>query len=118
MAVEKQKFCIGGLQVAKQKHCRFLRMILQKRGDLERHALCRWWWDAANVTFKSRIVAGDPPTASQIKGPTIQEYDEEGVVAPYHIHAVAKAENWDSLLSSQVANHMKCDGFTKYCALL
>jgi len=72
--------------------------------------------DAANVTLKSRIVAGDPPTASQIKGPTIQEYDEEGVVAPYHIHEIAKAENWDSLLSSQVANHMKCDGFTKYCA--
>ena len=72
--------------------------------------------DAANVTLKSRIVAGDPPTASQIKGPTIQEYDEEGVVAPYHIHEVAKSENWDSLLSSQVANHMKCDGFTKYCA--
>ena len=72
--------------------------------------------DAAMVTLKARIVAGDPPTAAQIKGPTIQEYDEEGVVAPYHIHEVASAENWDSLLSPQVANHMKCDGFTKYCA--
>ncbi|MEO1838132.1 MAG: sugar ABC transporter substrate-binding protein, partial [Candidatus Lambdaproteobacteria bacterium] len=50
--------------------------------------------DAANVTLKARIVAGDPPTASQIKGPTIQEYDDEGVVAPYHIHEVATAENW------------------------
>jgi len=28
--------------------------------------------DAANVTLKARIFAGDPPTASQIKGPTIQ----------------------------------------------
>jgi glucose/mannose transport system substrate-binding protein len=72
--------------------------------------------DAANVTLKARIVAGDPPTASQIKGPTIQEYDDEGVVAPYYIDEVAQAENWDSLLSPQVANHMKCDGFTKYCA--
>ena len=72
--------------------------------------------DAAMVTLKSRIVSGDPPTAAQIKGPTIQEYDEEGVVAPYHVNSVASAENWDSLLSSQVANHMKCDGFTKYCA--
>ena len=62
--------------------------------------------DAANVTLKARIVAGDPPTASQIKGPTIQEYDEEGVVAPYHINDVATDENWDSLLSPQVANHM------------
>ncbi len=72
--------------------------------------------DAANVTLKARVYSGDPPTASQIKGPTIQEYDDEGVVAPYHIHEVATAENWDSLLSAQVANHMKCDGFTKYCA--
>ena len=68
------------------------------------------------VTLKARIVSGDPPTAAQIKGPTIQEYDDEGVVAPYHINSVASAENWDSLLSAQVANHMKCDGFTKYCA--
>ena len=45
--------------------------------------------DAANVTLKARIVAGDPPSASQIKGPTIQEYDQEGVVAPYNIDAVA-----------------------------
>ena len=72
--------------------------------------------DAAMVTLKARIVSGDPPTAAQIKGPTIQEYDDEGVVGPYNIHSVATAENWDALLSPQVANHMKCDGFTKYCA--
>jgi glucose/mannose transport system substrate-binding protein len=72
--------------------------------------------DAAMQTLKARIVAGDPPTAAQIKGPSIQEWDEEGVVAPYTIDAVATAENWDSLLSSQVAQHMKCDGGTKYCA--
>ena len=28
--------------------------------------------DAAMVTLKARIVSGDPPTAAQIKGPTIQ----------------------------------------------
>ena len=28
--------------------------------------------DAANVTLKARVYSGDPPTASQIKGPTIQ----------------------------------------------
>ena len=72
--------------------------------------------DAAMQTLKARIVAGDPPTAAQIKGPSIQEWDDEGVVGPYSIDAVAKAENWDGLLSKQVANHMKCDGFTKYCA--
>ncbi len=73
--------------------------------------------DAAMQTLKARVVAGDPPTAAQIKGPSIQEWDEEGVVGPpYYVDAVAQAENWDSLLSAQVANHMKCDGFSKYCA--
>jgi glucose/mannose transport system substrate-binding protein len=72
--------------------------------------------DAAMQALKARVVAGDPPTAAQIKGPSIQEWDDEGVVGPYHIDAVAKSENWDGLLSSQVANHMKCDGFSKYCA--
>ena len=72
--------------------------------------------DAAMVALKARVVAGDPPTAAQIKGPSIQAWDDEGLVAPYHINAVASSENWDSLLSNQVANHMKCDGFSKYCA--
>ena len=64
--------------------------------------------DAANVTLKARIVAGDPPSASQIKGPTIQEYDQEGVVAPYHIDAVAQAEGWDDLLDPMIAAVHKC----------
>ena len=46
--------------------------------------------DAAMQTLKARIVAGDAPAAAQIKGPTIQAYDGEGVVAPYNIDAVAK----------------------------
>ncbi len=72
--------------------------------------------DNAMQVLKARVVAGDPPTAAQIKGPSIQEWDDEGVVGPYHIDAVAMTENWDSLLSGQVAQHMKCDGFSKYCA--
>ena len=63
--------------------------------------------DAAMQTLKARIVANDAPAAAQIKGPTIQAYDREGVVAPYNIDAVAKAEGWDKLLSKQVAGHMK-----------
>ena len=72
--------------------------------------------DAAMQTLKARIVAGDAPAAAQIKGPTIQAYDREGVVAPYNIDAVAKAEGWDKLLSKQVASHMKCDNGKAYCA--
>ena len=37
--------------------------------------------DAAMQTLKARIVANDAPAAAQIKGPTIQAYDREGVVA-------------------------------------
>ena len=72
--------------------------------------------DAAMQTLKARIVANDAPAAAQIKGPSIQAYDREGVVAPYNIDAVAKAEGWDKLLSKQVASHMKCDNGKAYCA--
>ncbi len=73
--------------------------------------------DAANVTLKARIVAGDPPSASQIKGPTIQEYDQEGVVAPYNIDAIAQAEGWDSLLDPMIAAVHKCQNNSgPYCA--
>jgi glucose/mannose transport system substrate-binding protein len=73
--------------------------------------------DAANQTLKARIVAGDPPSASQIKGPTIQEYDQAGVVAPYNIDSVAQSEGWDSLLSPAVAAVHKCENNSgAYCA--
>ena len=73
--------------------------------------------DAANVALKARIVAGDPPSASQIKGPTIQEYDQEGVVAPYNIDAIAKSEGWDNLLDPMIANVHKCQNNSgPYCA--
>ena len=73
--------------------------------------------DAANVTLKARIVSGDPPSASQIKGPTIQEYDQEGVVAPYNIDAIAQAEGWDSLLDPMIAAVHKCQNNSgPYCA--
>ena len=73
--------------------------------------------DAANVALKARIVAGDPPSASQIKGPTIQEYDQEGVVAPYNIDAIAQSEGWDSLLDPMIAAVHKCQNNSgPYCA--
>ncbi|MDC1463075.1 ABC transporter substrate-binding protein [Alphaproteobacteria bacterium] len=72
--------------------------------------------DAAMQTLKARIVAGDSPAAAQVKGPSIQEYDDQGVIKPYNIDSVAKAEGWDNLVSKQVAQHMKCNNFTQYCA--
>ena len=73
--------------------------------------------DAANVALKARIVAGDPPSASQIKGPTIQEYDQEGVVAPYNIDPIAQSEGWDKLLDPMIAAVHKCQNNSgPYCA--
>ena len=73
--------------------------------------------DAANVALKARIVAGDPPSASQIKGPTIQEYDQEGVVATYNIDPIAQAEGWDGLLDPMIAAVHKCQNNSgPYCA--
>jgi glucose/mannose transport system substrate-binding protein len=52
--------------------------------------------DAAMTALRSRVIAGNPPTAVQLKGPSIQEWAAEGVVA--NLNDVAAAENWDKVL--------------------
>ncbi len=64
--------------------------------------------DNAMTVLKSRVVAGNPPAAAQIKGPAIQEWAQEGVLA--NLDSVAQAEKWDSLLPQVVANVMKYKG--------
>ncbi len=64
--------------------------------------------DNAMTVLKSRVVSGNPPAAAQIKGPAIQEWAQEGVLA--NLDAVAKAEKWDSLLPKVVAEVMKHKG--------
>ena len=64
--------------------------------------------DNAMTVLKSRVVAGNPPSAAQIKGPAIQEWAQEGVLA--NLDGVAQAEKWDSLLPQVVANVMKYKG--------
>jgi len=64
------------------------------------------------TALKTRVVSGNPPTAAQIKGPAIQEWGAEGVLAD--IDAVAKAGNWDKQLPTVVSNVMKYKG--KYVA--
>jgi len=68
--------------------------------------------DAAMTTLKARVLAGNPPTAVQLKGPSIQEWAEEGALAD--LDAVGKEEGWDNVLPAQIANHMKYKG--KYVA--
>jgi glucose/mannose transport system substrate-binding protein len=69
--------------------------------------------DAARTALKARVLAGNAPTAFQMKGPSIQEWHEEGALT-VGIDAVAKTENWDGALPGPIADHMKCEG--KYCA--
>ena len=64
--------------------------------------------DSAMTVLKSRVVSGNPPAAAQIKGPSIQDWAQEGVLA--NLDEVAKAEKWDSLLPSPIADALKYKG--------
>lgn len=64
--------------------------------------------DSAMTVLKSRVVSGNAPAAAQIKGPSLQEWAKEGVLA--NIDGVAKAEKWDELLPKVVSDVMKYKG--------
>jgi glucose/mannose transport system substrate-binding protein len=64
--------------------------------------------DNAATALKARVMSGSPPSAAQVKGPAIQEWGDEGVLA--NIDAVARAEKWDALLPPAVAAIMKYKG--------
>ena len=69
--------------------------------------------DAAMTALRARVVAGNPPSAVQLKGPNIQEWANQGALND--VDAVAKAENWDAVLPPVIAKIMKYDG--KYVAV-
>ncbi|GAA6143138.1 ABC transporter substrate-binding protein [Hydrogenophaga sp. 5NK40-0174] len=62
----------------------------------------------AMTVLKSRAISGNPPAAAQVKGPAIQEWAQEGMLAK--MDAVAGTEKWDSLLPAVVADVMKYKG--------
>ncbi|MEQ6248591.1 ABC transporter substrate-binding protein [Sulfitobacter sp. HNIBRBA3233] len=68
--------------------------------------------DAAMTALRARVLSGNAPTAVQLKGPAIQEWYEEGVLAD--ISNVAEAQNWAEVLPESIASHMKCEG--TWCA--
>lgn len=68
--------------------------------------------DAAMTALRARVLSGNAPTAVQLKGPAIQEWYEEGVLAD--ISAVAEENNWAEVLPESIAGHMKCEG--TWCA--
>lgn len=68
--------------------------------------------DAAMTALRARVLSGNAPAAVQLKGPAIQEWYEEGVLAD--ISAVAEAQGWDDVLPEAIAAHMMCEG--TWCA--
>jgi len=64
--------------------------------------------ESAMTVLKSRAIAGNPPSAAQIKGPTIQEWGDLGFLT--NLDDVAKAGKWDQILPPVVSKIMKYDG--------
>lgn len=83
-----------------------LKRMLEAKGDTWKDfAVAGGGGESAMTVLKSRVVSGNPPTAAQIKGPSIQEWGDEGVLAD--LDAVAESENWDELLPEVVADVMR-----------
>ena len=86
-----------------------LKELLEKEGHTWKDfAVAGGGGDTAMTVLRSRAVAGNPPTAAQVKGPQIQQWGDEGVLA--NLDQVAQAEKWDTLLPKVVADVMKYDG--------
>ncbi|HEY0858954.1 MAG TPA: ABC transporter substrate-binding protein [Albitalea sp.] len=64
--------------------------------------------DSAMSVLRSRVLAGNPPAAAQIKGPAIKEWGRLDVLAD--LEDVAAAQKWDAQLPRVVAEVMKVDG--------
>lgn len=62
----------------------------------------------AATALKTRVISGNPPTAAMIKGPSIQEWGAEGVLA--NIDDAAIPGKWDAVLPKVVADIMKYKG--------
>jgi glucose/mannose transport system substrate-binding protein len=86
-----------------------LKKILESRGHKWKDfAVAGGGGENAMTVLKSRVVSGKPPTAAQVKGPGIQEWGAEGVLA--NLDDTAKTGKWDSLLPPVVSNVMKYQG--------
>ena len=86
-----------------------LKATMQKKGHTWKDfAVAGGGGDSAMTVLKSRVVSGNAPAAAQIKGPSIQEWAREGVLA--NMDDVAKAEKWDELLPKAIADGLKYKG--------
>ena len=91
------------------KAAQALKATLQAKGHVWKDfAVAGGGGDSAMTVLKSRVVSGNAPAAAQIKGPSLQDWAREGVLAS--IDEVARAGQWDSLLPKVVAEQMKYKG--------
>jgi len=86
-----------------------LKKMLEAQGDKWKDfAVAGGGGENAMTVLKTRVVSGNPPAAAQIKGPTIQEWGDEGALTS--IDDVAHAGGWDAALPPIVAEIMKYKG--------
>lgn len=86
-----------------------LKSMIEKQGhEWSDFAVAGGGGDNAMTVLKSRAVSGNPPSAAQVKGPSIQDWAELDLLA--NLDDVATAEKWDELLPAVVSKVMKYDG--------
>ena len=86
-----------------------LKQLLEQEGfTWKDFAVAGGGGDQAMTVLRSRAVAGNPPTAAQVKGPQIQDWAAEGFLT--NLDDVAKAEKWDDLIPKVIADIMKYQG--------
>ncbi len=86
-----------------------LKSLLEKEGhSWKDFAVAGGAGDTAMTVLRSRAVAGNPPTAAQVKGPQIQQWGDEGVLT--NLNDVAKTGKWDDILPKVVSDIMKYEG--------
>ncbi|SDX57302.1 ABC transporter substrate-binding protein [Litoreibacter albidus] len=69
--------------------------------------------DAMNTVLRTRVIAGDPPGMTILKGPVVTEWANAGALAD--LENVAAAEKWDDILPPLLSDIVKVDG--KYAAV-
>ncbi|MGU7773773.1 ABC transporter substrate-binding protein [Burkholderia sp. MR1-5-21] len=60
----------------------------------------------ALTVLKTNVVAGHPPSAAQLKGPSIHDWAEQDVL----VNIDGAAQGWDALIPAQVGQYLKYKG--------
>ncbi|MCS0628048.1 ABC transporter substrate-binding protein [Telluria mixta] len=87
----------------------FLKATLTQEGDTWRDfAVAGGGTGMALTLLKSRVAAGNPPTAAQMKAPAIAAWAQAGHLA--NLDDIARAGQWDKVLPEAISARMKYNG--------